>query len=337
MHNHHHHAKRVLFLLKEHSYGNYTIAKSGLLNSVKHLVKALMFFRLVREAEIKICVDANSIDRELHLFKPNICFIEAIWVTGKKLLELRKLHPKVTFIVRVHSNIPFLAMEGNAIERLREYKRIPGVYVSFNNQFTSEYLMGVLPNAYLPNVYFHGEKCGRFELQKNFIHIGCFGSLRPLKNQLIQAVAAINYGNNNDTLVKFHINSSRIEQQGEGVLKNMRALFRGTLHELVEHKWMSPEDFHKIVRNMDIGLQVSFTESFNIVTANFVTEEIPIIVSEDIDWMPSSMRVKATDAVAIESKIREVLRNKKRFVRRQTKALNEYNDTAIQVWEGFLR
>src|SRR6185295_15359413 len=124
----------------------------------------------------------------------------------------------------------------------------------------------------------------------------------------------------------FHINSSRIEQQGEGVLKNMRALFRGTIHELVEHKWASPEDFHKLVRKMDVGLQVSFTESFTIVTANFVTEEVPIVVSEDIDWMPASMKVKATDALAIEKKIGEVLRHKRKFVRRQTKALAEYNE-----------
>src|SRR5262245_7332814 len=100
--------KKILFLLKEHSYGNFGIAKSGLLNSVRLLEKALLHFGIVKESKTVVCVDANQIDRELFLYRPDVCFIEAIWVTEQKLAEIQRLHPKVEFVIRVHSNIPFL-------------------------------------------------------------------------------------------------------------------------------------------------------------------------------------------------------------------------------------
>ena len=87
---------------------------------------------------------------------------------------------------------------------------------------------------------------------------------------------------------------------------------------------------------MDCGLQVSITESFNIVAANFISEDVPIIVSEDITWMPEQLQVSFDDAAEIEDKIGEVLKNPKRFNRRQTKALKTYNDSAINVWDEFL-
>lgn len=333
-----HHQKRILFLLKEHSYGNYTIVKSGLLNSVKMLAKALMDYHLVKEISVKVVVDGNSIDREVSLFKPDICFIEAIWVTGNKLAEVKRLHPKTTFIVRVHSNIPFLALEGDAIQRLKEYHQIPGVYISFNNQFTNDYMNWVISPIYLPNIYYVVEWVIPYKPQKkDGVHVGCFGSIRPFKNQLLQAVAAINYGYATKQKIYFHINSSRVEQRGETVLKNLRYLFKDTRHELVEHEWMDNTSFLGLVAQMDIGLQVSISESFNIVTANFVGEDIPIVVSQDITWMPSELQVPFDDANAIEHKIEEVINKPKKFIRKQTKALSSYNKSAIGVWDSFLQ
>ncbi len=87
---------------------------------------------------------------------------------------------------------------------------------------------------------------------------------------------------------------------------------------------------------MDLGMQVSFSESFNIVTADFVSSKVPIIVSEDITWMPSSLKVNPNDVVGMELKIGEVLRHPNRFIRRQSKSLLQYNSAAIDVWDGFL-
>src|SRR5689334_13150548 len=100
---------------------------------------------------------------------------------------------------------------------------------------------------------------------KEIINIASFGSLRPFKNQLIQAVAAIVFAEQKDKILYFHINSTRMEQGGESVIKNIKALFEGTDHKLVEHGWLEQHHFLELVSRMDLGMQISFTESFNLV------------------------------------------------------------------------
>ena len=76
----------------------------------------------------------------------------------------------------------------------------------------------------------------------NIINVSCFGALRPLKNQLSQALAAIQFADSQDYRLRFHINATRVEQQGQNILKNLRGVF-GSLksHQLIEHPWMDHE------------------------------------------------------------------------------------------------
>ena len=120
---------------------------------------------------------------------------------------------------------------------------------------------------------------------KNIIEIGCFGAVRPMKNQLNQALAAISWGNSLKKKIKFHINEDRVEQKGESILKNLEYAFVNTPHELIKHPWMDHHNFIHIVKQMDLGMQVSFSETFNIVAADFVWNGIPIIGSNDIEWL----------------------------------------------------
>jgi len=191
---------------------------------------------------------------------------------------------------------------------------------------------------YLPNVYFSEDRdpCVPMIIEKQWIDMACFGSIRPLKNQLIQAIAALNFAYNNNHTLHFHINSSRVEQSGDSVLKNIRALFDNTIHKLIEHSWMSHHDFLKVIAQMDLGLQVSLSESFNIISGDFVTTEVPIIVSPDVSWMPRMHQVDPTNAKAIEEKIESVLEHRTRYIRKATAALRDYNSDSLEVWSKFL-
>jgi hypothetical protein len=42
-------------------------------------------------------------------------------------------------------------------------------------------------------------------------------------------------------------------------------------------------------------MQVSLTESFNIVSADFVNVGVPIVISPDIDWLPDSLKADPND------------------------------------------
>ena len=335
--NRKHHKPRVLFLCKKkNDSAGYSTFESGLHNSCKLLLESLLNHNLICEGKVVVVVDGNQIDREVSLFKPDICFMDAIWVTPTKLAEVQKLHKRVRFVVRVHSNIPFLATEGNAISWLKQYENIPNVTVAFNNARTTAYFDGILKRPiYLPNIY--EAKFEDSNALDGTLQIACFGAVRPLKNQLTQAVAAMHFANSIDKILVFHINSQRIEQHGEGVVKNIRALFEGTKHVLVEHPWLKHDQFIEIIKMMDVGLQVSFTESFNIIAADFVYSGVPIVVSTDISWMTPKLQVDANNVFAISDKIEDVLLNKKPYLKRARKSLKEYNEKSVEVWTEFLK
>lgn len=337
---------KILFLLKERSsYGDqYSVLESGLLNSAK-MTKEALVEELGIEADLRVTVDGNTIDKEVHQYKPDIVIIEAIWVTPAKFRELHALHPNVLFIIRVHSEIPFLAHEGNSVAWCKEYSRIPNVIVAFNSRRTKNDFNTVANEKfyYLPNIYekirFHGSLLEIFEGKKKLghtINIGCFGAIRPMKNQLQQAVAAMSFANKYNVKLNFHINAPRIEQEGHSVLKNLRALFDNTKHTLVEHAWLPREQFLAIIDLMDCGMQVSLNESFNIVTADFVKMGVPIVVSRSISWMPDITKVDTEDTQDIINGLESAFANPRIFRRLSRKHLISYNNAALNTWYNFL-
>lgn len=329
---------KILFLLKKNLiYGSYNsvIAKSGLLNSAR-ITSQQLEKHLHVHTQIEICVDGNEVDKFLHKVKPRLCVIEALWVTPAKMVELARLHPRVVFVILIHSETPFLAGEGNAVEWIKKYNDIETVYPCFNSKQTYDQFrsLGII-TWYLPNIY-HDVFRNRVDNQGRLLNIGCFGAIRPFKNQLIQAMAAIGFANKKKMILRFHMNTTRTEQGGESVLKNIVALFEGTNHKLIEHGWKERNKFLELVSRMDFGLQISFTESFNIVTADFVHESIPIVVSKTIHWMPEKAMADCEDVGDMIEKMEYAYQNPHRSAERNTKALNVYNKDSIKAWKLFL-
>jgi hypothetical protein len=111
---------------------------------------------------------------------------------------------------------------------------------------------------------------------------------------LIQAVAALAFADSRGLRLRFHINSTRVEQKGDPVLNNLVALFKHSpRHELIQHEWHAHNDFLKIVGTIDVGLQASLTETFNIVSADFAALGIPIIVSQENPWVAGFYQVSS--------------------------------------------
>jgi glycosyltransferase involved in cell wall biosynthesis len=167
------------------------------------------------------------------------------------------------------------------------------------------------------------------------VDIGCFGAIRPLKNHLEQAVAAIRFADEVGKHLRFHINSERTEQKGDEVLKNLRSLFDGTVgkHHLIEHQWMSHAKFCKVMSRMDLHMQVSFSESFNIVTADAIYQDVPVVVSTDMDWVPSMFRAHATDTNEIVHKMHLACITPTLF---NQVALWLYNRKSLKTWKKYL-
>lgn len=326
---------KVLFICKKgHSYGSYDRQFSGLFNSTFFVARAVAEDPRIHPLVVQVN-DNNDIDREVHRFRPDIVIIEAIWVTPLKFHVLRKLHPRVRWVVHLHSDIPFIAQEGMSVTWIKGYLENDIGLISNSKELIKaiELSFGIEGCIfYLPNCY-------QVEKFKPRIHtppldIGCFGAIRPLKNQLIQACAAIAYANSERRFMNFHINSSRIEG-GDAILKNMRALFRGSKHELVEHDWHSHHDFIRLIKRMDLVMQVSYTETFNIVAADSISSGVPVVASPEIDWLATR---STADPNSIEDIISTVgLAIRSRLLLRENRArLRLYAYCAKRKWIRFI-
>lgn len=284
---------RLLFICKKrYNYDgeSYSHLSSGLLNSATFVANMLNENGIT--AKIIDVVDNNSIDREVASFKPTHVIIEALWVVPQKFEILHKLHPSVQWIIRLHSETPFLSMEGIAIDWLFKYHRMKyayNVHLGTNSYRMLRDLQSMLNThdvMYLPNYYpvSFGVKTPT-SYSTDTINIGSFGAIRPLKNQFIQALAAKEFAEEIGKDLHYHINVGRVEGKADAILRNIRSLFANSSHTLVEHDWLDHKEFIELVRTMDLGLQLSFSETYNIVSADFVNNNIPVVVSDEIKWV----------------------------------------------------
>jgi len=320
---------KVLFILKKRqtSHTGYSSVSSGLFNSARFVSDMLNKNGI--ESHLVEVMDNNCIDREVTKLKPTHVIIEALWVVPQKFEVLTKLHPKVEWVIRLHSDISFLANEGIAIDWIYEYLKYVNVKISANDWETN-FNFELLTNkqfVYLPNYYpvgFFNRNKPKPDTKK-VINVGCFGAVRPLKNQLIQAVAAIDYADTYGKKLKFHINTQRIEGRGEPVLKNLRELFENNpRHELIEHGWLTHSEFIDLIQTMDIGLQVSFSETFNIVSADFVNNNIPVVTSDEVEWVNPVYFANPSKVNSIVSRMRRAIlasRIKLNFLNKKVKFL----------------
>lgn len=334
--------KQALFICKRRPCGTYAEVAYGLINSAQFVAAELECLGF--KAEVVTVQDANDIDRVVVRKNPDVVFIEALWVPPQKLGEILSLprHRGRKWVIRNHSKIPFLAGEGIAIEWLQGYRDLGfhNLHISSNSIRGNNDLEIVgIPSVLLPNVYNPPVPSACPLGDSEWVHVGCFGSIRPLKNQLLQAVAAIRYAEREHRRLAFHVNGDRVERGGESAQKNLRALFRGSRHKLIEHDWMPHGHFIHLVTKMDAGLCVSYSETFCIVAADFVKAGVPVVGSEDIDWLPEHFVANPNDSEDVSDTLgRAILADKIPVLRNSARrALDRHNRVALDLWRDFLR
>lgn len=334
---------KILFILKKRRVYDlpYEVAfSSGLYNSALFVCEMLNDNGI--ESKLVQVNDNNDIDREVHKYRPTTVIIEALWVVPEKFDVLHKLHPRVKWIVRLHSEMPFISNESIAMEWLFKYSRLARKNVSIGVNSTRMLKdlnkIGIANLVYLPNFYPVNKDTNVHFKKKDHIDVGCFGAIRPMKNQLIQAVAAIEFGNKIGKKIYFHINSGRVER-GDGALKNIIDLFDNQkVHKLIQYPWLNHDDFLEVVRKMDLGMQLSFNETFNIVAADFVSQNIPMIGSKEIPWLNHFYKSDDTDTDDIVARLRFALQFRKiGFQKLNKKNLIQLCDAAKTIWTRTFR
>jgi hypothetical protein len=329
----------VLFICKKsdtYGFKSYTKKSSGLWNSTRFIAHALNDHGV--SSNLVEVVDNNCIDRVVTEYKPKFVIIEALWVVPEKFDVLKKLHPNVKWFVHMHSGIPFLALEGIAMRWLQQYD-YKGITIIANSLETYDALKVMIEPQHLvclPNVYI-GKPVSALLTCGPYLNIACFGAIRPMKNHLIQAMAAMRFAEELGMNCQFHINGTRVETGGYPVQKNLIELFRGRKHDLVMNPWREPEAFIEFMSmSIDLGMQVSLTETFNVVAADYVTAGIPIVISEQIQW--ASDRCKA-DVNSIDDIVRIMHRVYKNrwLVRWNQQLLHRASRAAQKQWLKYFK
>ncbi len=348
---------RSLFLLKlreDYStnpvYSTSPQIATGMWNSAKFVVDELI--AAGEEADIGVLVDGNSIDVAAVAYNPTHVFIEGLWVTPAKMRELMALtrHQNRKWIVRIHSDIPFLATEGIAMEWIAEYLK-DGVIVAPNDAHAYDQLkwqfehLAIAPAStlaeqliYLPNCYPVQDFMPiKTVVEGPELHIACFGAFRPLKNHLNQAFAALKFAEQQNKKLVFHVNN-RLDQGGQPVAKNIQGLFNSidpAVAELVVHGWEDRDTFINSLRACDLLMQVSMSETFNIVAADALLAGIPVVLSKEIVWA-YPMTADPQDVSDIVEKLDLTWRLRSFTIQKNRVNLSRFAAVSSRLWVDYL-
>ena len=346
---------KILFILKrrpdfnpvQHSVKGLS---TGLFNSASFMDQMLNDAGI--ESAMEVAIDNNCIDRMVRQHRPTHVILEALWVIPTKFAILTKLHPNVKWIVRLHSEMPFISGEGMAMNWIGDYLTYSQISIGVNAprmmSETKEFLKAVYNWSdeqvnervvYMPNFYPKEYKTKYFA-DKPWVDISCFGAIRPLKNHMVQAIAALKFARMVGKKLKFHINSGRIEMKGDPHINNLCNTFEhlaGTGHELISHEWTPREGFLKICAEMDIGMQCNFSETFNIVGADLICQGVPLVGSKEIPWINPIANADPTASDDIARALFSAWTAPQINVKLNQESLDKYTTETRKIWLDYFR
>lgn len=310
---------------------------SGLKNSSKFA--AAMLCSLGIQAISIEMTDMSEAYAAMDKYNPDIVIVEAIFITPDLMQQFRSNYPMAKIVVRIHSEIAFLSQEGQAISWLRQYLRITNVFIASNSKRAQSDLQNILYRKviYLPNYY---PVRPQFKMDSVLsyngrLNIGMFGAIRLLKNNLSQCVAAIVFANQLGLKLVMNMNANTAgDLYSPYIERNINELFEGTKHKVIYHDWADHDKFLELVSMMQLIMQVSFSETFNVVAADAVRCGVPIVGSTELSWLPPQCMASPTNinSMVIALKNNYVNGNQKR----NYDALATFNKESMKTWKHSL-
>jgi hypothetical protein len=266
--------------------------------------------------------------------------ISAPWIPSVQLQTLVNDFPDVHFFVNCHSNVGFLQADSNGVRLVREAMEIErstpnfhlaGNSLKFCNWVESAYRA---PCTYLPNLYYLDAHTDhhRHMWSSGTLRIGAFGATRPLKNFMSAAGAALDIAQQLRADVELWLSAGRTEGGGDTILRAAREMLRGLPNiKIVENGWQTWAQFRTTVAHMHLLLQPSYTESFNMVTADGIASGVPSVVTSAIDWCPTHWMAEPDNVLDI-SRIGRQLLCDHRAPTEGLRALRLHNAQGMASW-----
>jgi glycosyltransferase involved in cell wall biosynthesis len=270
--------------------------------------------------------------------------VSAPWISPTEWMLVLNEFPFINFSMSCHSNVGFLQADTRGCENLIGGINLEQATANFkiagNSQKFVRWVQDTYssPCAFLPNLYYtdHSSSVGRPAYNGGTLRIGAFGATRPLKNFLSAVGAACQLANEMRVATEIHVSGGRAEGGGLGILSAAQALVKPLPNvELKINNWQAWPDFRRTVGFMHVLMQPSYTESFNMVTADGISQGVPSVVSDAIYWVPDYWKAPADNVDEIARIARQHLSDPK-AIRDGIQALDEYNRDGLRAWNDYL-
>lgn len=280
---------------------------------------------------------------------PTHVIIQAPWIPAGILGQYAAKFHDVQFAAVCHSNVGFLQVEPNAIKLMKEYLSLeaetPNFHTAGNSEIFCQWIENSyeMPCTYLPNMYYlHHKHSGRKRVWNNIggvLKIGIFGATRIQKNIVSGVAAGIEIASETGAPTEIWINGNR-DDGGKKISDTVRdaakALCAGLPNvKLIEYPWASWDAFKRVIGSMNLLMQLSYSESFNMVTADGASEGVASVVSDAITWAPKEWQAQVDDVNNI-ARVGVALLNDPEAATKGFDALRKHNKQSELEWVEYL-
>lgn len=269
--------------------------------------------------------------------------IAAPWLEAVDVEVMAAEFPEVVWAIECHSNVGFLGADPGAVRIMEGIVDLQlathNVFAAGNSRKFVDWATGDWGAhvVWLPNLYSLAETFperirqpwdGRAPLK-----LGLFGAQRPLKNFVTAGAGATALQQRCRVPLELHISSGRPEGDSGGALREMTKRKRDI--RVIYTGWLQWPAFRRYLRGIDLVLQVSHTESFNVVAADSCAEGVPVVGSTAIDWLPHRWQANPDDPMDVVC-VAEYLLRSPEAIRDGQRALREYGDDGLITWRRWL-
>jgi hypothetical protein len=320
-------------------------------HNISHIglgVSALNTCKVLRRAGIVVDVwpilNAKDLRDRLQRDPATHVVISAPWMPSADTQALVLANSSTRFAVNCHSNVGFLQADTNGVRLVREAMEVEmaahnfhlgGNSLRFCKWIRSAYTR---PCIYLPNLYYLETESLPYRplFTGGTLRIGAFGATRPLKNLMSAAGAALEITHLFKASLEFWLSAGRTEGGGDIILRSVHAMLDGLPNvKVIENGWQCWPKFRQSVAHMHLLLQPSYTESFNMVTADGVAEGVPSVVSEAIDWAPDHWKAMMDDVLDV-ARVGRYLLSDPHAPQDGLAVLKSHNSAGLMSWQSFL-
>lgn len=272
--------------------------------------------------------------------------ISAPWIPTQDLARIAEQHTETQFAVCCHSNVGFLQADRNGVKLIRELMELEAsshnVHLAGNCTRFCDWVQAAfnVPCAFLPNLYYLDEHAGGYTHHQPVgssgpLRIGIFGAQRPLKNLMTGTAAAIEIARSLRVPLELWLSGGRAEGGGQTVIDSLKEMVNGLPGvTLKQNGWQPWPQFRQLVGTMHLLLQPSYTESFNMVTADGISQGVPSVVSSAIDWLSAEFQADVDDAHSIAKTGRRVLHDP-HAAAEGLKALKTYVANGVRAYQHY--